>query len=47
MLGNCALKRGDKASCEKSWNVARQDVMFRSWLLVFGRIPVSVQVLGV
>jgi len=32
MLGNCALKRGDKAACAKYWNVARQDVMFRSWL---------------
>lgn len=32
MLGNCAVKRGDKAACEKFWNVARQDVMFRSWL---------------
>ena len=32
MLGNCALKRGDKMACEKFWNIARQDVMFRSWL---------------
>jgi tetratricopeptide (TPR) repeat protein len=32
MLGNCALKRGDKVGCEKFWIVARQDVMFRSWL---------------
>jgi tetratricopeptide (TPR) repeat protein len=32
MLGNCALKRGDKSACEKFWNIARRDVMFRSWL---------------
>jgi hypothetical protein len=32
MLGKCALKRGDVATAEKCWIIARQDVMFRTWL---------------
>lgn len=32
MQGQLALKRGDRAAAEKCWNIARQDVMFRSWL---------------